>query len=51
MDQLIGKLVLVTGAGTGIRQGIALEAAREGAAVVLHYAHSGQGAREAEGQR
>lgn len=47
MGRLTGKLVLVTGAGTGIGQGIALEAAREGAAVVLHYAHSSRGAHEA----
>jgi len=46
MGRLTGKLVLVTGAGTGIGQGIALEAGREGAAVVLHYAHSRAGAEE-----
>ena len=44
MGSLSGKLILVTGAGIGIGQGIAREAAREGANVVLHYAHSGQGA-------
>ncbi len=44
---LEGKLILVTGAGTGIGQGIALEAARLGADVVLSYAHSAQGAQEA----
>jgi NAD(P)-dependent dehydrogenase (short-subunit alcohol dehydrogenase family) len=33
--------VLVTGAGIAIGQGIAQEAAREGAAVVLHDAPSG----------
>ncbi len=47
MGSLTDKRVLVTGAGTGIGQGIALAAAREGAAVVLHYAHSAQGAEEA----
>ena len=47
MSSLSGKLALVTGAGTGIGQGIALELAREGAAVVLHYAHSAKGAEEA----
>lgn len=41
---LSGKLLLVTGAGTGIGQGVALAAARQGADVVLHYASSAQGA-------
>lgn len=41
------KLVLVTGAGTGIGQGIALEAARQGADVVLSYSSSAKGALEA----
>ena len=45
MAQLMkDKCVLVTGAGTGIGRGIALEFAREGAAVVLHYTHSREGA-------
>jgi len=44
---LEGKLVLVTGAGTGIGRGIALEAARQGADVVLHYSSSADGARSA----
>src|SRR5712692_6378990 len=42
-----GKKVLVTGSGTGIGREIALEFAREGAAVVLHYAHSESGAQSA----
>jgi NAD(P)-dependent dehydrogenase (short-subunit alcohol dehydrogenase family) len=44
---LEGKLVLVTGAGTGIGQGVALELARQGADVVLHYSTSAEGAQEA----
>jgi NAD(P)-dependent dehydrogenase (short-subunit alcohol dehydrogenase family) len=44
---LEGKLILVTGAGTGIGQGIALEAARQGADVVLsYYSDSIQGAHD-----
>ena len=45
MEQLMkDKRVLVTGAGTGIGRGVALEFAGEGAAVVLHYTHSREGA-------
>jgi NAD(P)-dependent dehydrogenase (short-subunit alcohol dehydrogenase family) len=44
---LEGKLVLVTGAGTGIGRGVALELARQGADVVLSYATSSKGALEA----
>jgi NAD(P)-dependent dehydrogenase (short-subunit alcohol dehydrogenase family) len=46
-DAMKDKRVLVTGAGTGIGRGVALEFARRGAAVVLHYSHSGQGAASA----
>ena len=38
--RLAGKRALVTGAGTGIGKGIALEFAKEGAAVALHYSKS-----------
>ena len=42
-----GKRVLVTGSGTGIERGLALEFAKEGTAVAIHYAHSDEGARTA----
>lgn len=42
--KLCGKKALVTGSGTGIGREIALEFARQGADVVLHYAHSNAGA-------
>lgn len=45
--KLSGKRALVTGSGTGIGHEIALEFARQGADVVLHYAHSGDGAASA----
>lgn len=47
---LAGKLALVTGAGTGIGQGVALELARQGADVVLHYYGDVAGADEAIAQ-
>ena len=45
--KLAGKCALVTGSGTGIGREIALEFARQGTDVVLHYAHSGAGAESA----
>jgi NAD(P)-dependent dehydrogenase (short-subunit alcohol dehydrogenase family) len=43
-QELQGKLVLVTGAGTGIGRGIAQVLAEQGADVALHYSSSAQGA-------
>ncbi|MFA6243357.1 MAG: glucose 1-dehydrogenase [Candidatus Hydrogenedentales bacterium] len=45
--KLAGKRALVSGSGTGIGREIALEFARQGADVVLHYAHSDAGAKSA----
>ncbi len=45
--KLSGKKALVTGSGTGIGREIAIELARQGADVVLHYAHSEAGSRTA----
>jgi NAD(P)-dependent dehydrogenase (short-subunit alcohol dehydrogenase family) len=50
ITSLEGKLVLVTGAGVGIGQGVALELAKRGADVVLHYATSARGALDAVDQ-
>ena len=40
MSNLSDKKVLVTGAGMGIGQGIAVEMARQGAKIAVHYAHT-----------
>jgi glucose 1-dehydrogenase len=40
VSNLSGKKALVTGAGMGIGQGIAVELARRGAEVAIHYAHT-----------
>jgi glucose 1-dehydrogenase len=40
VSDLSGKKVLITGAGMGIGQGIAVELARSGAEVAVHYAHT-----------
>jgi NAD(P)-dependent dehydrogenase (short-subunit alcohol dehydrogenase family) len=49
-SNLKGRLALVTGAGTGIGHGVALELGRRGVDVVLHFASSGRGAMEAAEQ-
>jgi glucose 1-dehydrogenase/3-oxoacyl-[acyl-carrier protein] reductase len=46
MAQLAGKVAVVTGAGTGIGRGIAVELGRRGASVIVHYNRSEAGARE-----
>ena len=46
-SRMAGQRVLVTGSGTGIGHEIALEFARQGADVVVHFAHDEEGARSA----
>ena len=46
-QKLANKRAIVTGSGTGIGREIALEFARQGADVVLHYAHAVAGAESA----
>ena len=46
-DKLLGKKAVVTGSGTGIGREVALEFARQGADVVLHYGRSKAGAESA----
>jgi len=47
VQRLSGKVAVVTGAGTGIGRGIAVELGREGAPVAVHYNTSQAGALEA----
>lgn len=46
--KLKNKVALVTGAGTGIGQGIAIELARNGAKIAIHYNSSDTGAKQTE---
>lgn len=50
MQNLQGKIAVVTGAGLGIGQAIAVELARQGARVAVHYSRSEKGALETAGR-
>src|SRR5688572_16914 len=50
MGKLTGKIAVVTGASKGIGASIALHLAREGAAVVVNYASSRDGAERVVGE-
>ncbi len=55
--RLQDRIALITGADSGVGQGTAIEFAKEGADVVVHYLHDAEGAEttrkavEAEGRR
>ena len=46
MSRLENKIAVVTGAGTGIGRGVAVELGKQGASVVVHYNSSRSGAQE-----
>jgi 3-oxoacyl-[acyl-carrier protein] reductase len=48
--KLAGKVALVTGAGRGIGQAIALRLVQDGAKLVVHYSGSEAGARARPGR-
>jgi NAD(P)-dependent dehydrogenase (short-subunit alcohol dehydrogenase family) len=50
MQRFAGKRVLVSGSGTGIGREVAMEFARQGADVAVHYSHSEAGAQAAASQ-